>query len=133
LNSRWAKQENVDDWSQLIIKHTKETLEMVHEAPLSGIWVMDNQGQIHFDRMDTHRRAVETENEAFFLRISNTGDYLYEGADMGIVVLRGRMMTDDFQITDRAKTWINAIRSKYQSNRVDANSKSIALTGSLSK
>jgi len=119
LNERWGKQENVDSWSQLIVKHTQDTIEHVVDAPRSGIWKMYDTGHIEFDRMDTHRRAVESESEAFFLRITRVGDYLYEGADMGILVTRGRMMTDDFQLTDRAKTWINAIHGKYSSVLVE--------------
>ncbi len=115
LNRRWAKPENIDDWGQMVIKHTKETIEMVNEAPDSGIWKIDEKGEISYDRLDTHRRAVETENEAFFLRIINKGDYLYEGADLGILVMRGRLMTDSFELTDRANVWIDAIRSKYKS------------------
>ena len=121
LNERWARQENIDGWSQLIIKHTEDTTEMVNDAPRTGIWKMYDTGHIDFDRMDSHRRAVETENEAFFMRIKKAGDWLYEGADMGILVTRGRMMTDDFQLTDRAKTWINAIRGKYHSTIVEDN------------
>jgi hypothetical protein len=76
---------------------------------------MSESGEIEYDRMDTHRRAVETENEAFFLRILRKGDYLYEGADMGILVTRGRLMTDDFQLNDRAKQWISEIRKRFTS------------------
>jgi hypothetical protein len=133
LNARWFKQENIDDWSQLIIKHTKDTIEYVSQAPKSGIWKIDAKNQIHFDRLDTHRRAVETDKEAFFLHISKKGDYLYEGADMGILVTRGRMMTDDFQLNRRAKTWINAIREKYVSQVVDDKEKTVELLGSLTK
>lgn len=115
INNRWSKQENTDSWSQLIIKHTKKTKELVTEAPRSGIWKIFDNGHIQFNRMDTHRRAVESEQEAFFLRITNKGDYLYEGADMGILVTRGRMMTDNFQLTQRAKTWIQAIQNNYTS------------------
>jgi hypothetical protein len=82
---------------------------------MSGIWKMDEYGNIRYDRMDTHRRSVENENEAFFLRISKKGDYFYEGADMGILVMRGRFMTDDFELNERAKSWIKAIRSEYKS------------------
>ena len=64
--------------------------------------------------MDTQRRAVDRENEGFFLRILRRGDYWYEGADMGILVMRGRLMTDDFKLTDRAKKWITAIKGKFQ-------------------
>ncbi|HMQ68060.1 MAG TPA: biotin carboxylase [Ignavibacteria bacterium] len=133
LNSRWAKQENIDGWSQIIIKHTKDTVEYVNEAPRSGIWRMYDNGHIQFDRMDTHRRAVENENEAFFLRITRKGDYLYEGADMGILVARGRMMTDDFELTARAKRWINAIRNKYESTLIEDKRKKPELTGTLTK
>lgn len=133
LNARWARQENIDGWSQLIIKHTEDTIEYVSEAPKSGIWRMFDNGHIQFDRMDTHRRAVESENEAFFLHITKKGDYLYEGADMGILVSRGRMMTDNFKLNARAKKWIDAIRSKYVSQIVEDKREQIALTGSLTK
>jgi hypothetical protein len=65
--------------------------------------------------MDTHRRAVETEAEAFFLRITRKGDYLYEGADVGILVMRGRLMTDDGQLSERARAWIDAVHGMYKS------------------
>lgn len=133
LNKRWAKQDNIDSWSQIIIKHTEDTVEYVTEAPKSGIWRMFDNGHIKFDRMDTHRRAVENDNEAFFLRITRQGDYLYEGADMGILVARGRMMTDDFDLTDRAKNWINAIRNKYTSEMVEDKREMPELIGSLTK
>ena len=133
LNTRWAKQENIDDWSQLIVKHTDETVEYVSQAPSSGIYKMFDNGHIKFDRMDTHRRAVETENEAFFLHISKPGDYIYEGADLGILVSRGRMMTDDFQLNERAKNWIKAIRSKYVSEIVEDKRENLVLSGSLTK
>lgn len=133
LNKRWSMEENIDGWSQLIIKHTEDTIEYVASAPGSGIWKMFDTGHIQFSRMDTHRRAVETEQEAFFLNIAKKGEYLYEGADLGILVTRGRMMTDDFQLNERAKTWINAIRSKYVSEIVEDKRKNLVLTGSLTK
>jgi len=133
LNKRWAKQENTDSWSQLIVKHTKDTVEFVTEAPRSGIWKMFDTGHIQFDRMDTHRRAVESENEAFFMRITREGDYLYEGADMGILVSRGRMMNDDFELTPRAKNWIKSIQGKYSSTLLEDKRPQVLLSGSLMK
>jgi hypothetical protein len=133
LNDRWAKQVNIDSWSQLIIKHTEKTIEYVTQAPYSGIWLISPDGKIRFDRLDTHRRALESEQEGFFLRISNAGDYLYEGADLGILVVRGRMMSDDFKLTQRAKTWIEAIRSHYMSTMVEDKREKPALIGSLMK
>ena len=114
INNRWFKPENIDSWGQLIIKYTEKDVKIITEAPRAGIYIMKEDGSIEFSRMDTHRRAVETENEAFFLRISRSGDYFYEGADMGILVMRGRMMTDDFQLRPRAEKWIKAIKNLYK-------------------
>lgn len=119
LNRRWKNQDNIDSWSQFVVKHTEDTIEYITDAPRSGIWYQYDNGHIEFSRMDTHRRAVESENEAFFLRIAAPGKYLYEGADMGILVTRGRMLTDKFKLTPRAKSLINAIRSKYQTNIIE--------------
>ena len=115
INRRWADTDNIDSWSQLVVKHTQDTIEYVTEAPRSGIWKMQSDGSMLFDRMDTHRRYVELDEEAFFLRIIRKGDYLYEGADMGILVMRGRLMTKEFKLTQRAQKWINAIRTEYKS------------------
>jgi hypothetical protein len=98
----------------LVIKHTEDTLDIVTEAPPTGIWRLDKSGNVAFSRYDTHRRAVESEHEAFFLRITNTGDYQYEGADLGILVTRGRLMTDDFQLTERAIAWIKGIKAQFE-------------------
>lgn len=114
LNSRWAKKENIDSWSQLVLKHTEKTVDKITEAPPSGIYRMNDDESIEFSRLDTHRRAVESEDEAFFLRISDKDNYRYEGADLGILVLRGRLMTDDFKLKKRAEKWIRAIRSKFK-------------------
>lgn len=133
INQRWSNQDNIDGWSQLVIKHPDGDVARISEAPQSGIWEMGANGDIAFNRMDTHRRAVENENEAFFLRITRKGDYVYKGADLGILVTRGRMMTDDFELTDRAKSWIDAIRSKFIPESMDPEWIEPKLTGSLSK
>jgi hypothetical protein len=33
---------------------------------------------------------------------------------MGILVMRGRLMTDDFKLRERASKWINAIKELYK-------------------
>ena len=64
---------------------------------------------------------VSDEDEAFYLRVYTAGDYRYHGADMGILVSRGRFQTDDRQLTERAKAWVKAIHGEFES---------IAVTGS---
>ena len=114
LNGRWADPDMIDSWTQLVIKHTEDSVDVISEAPQSGIYRMRGDGEVVFDRFDYHRRAVETENEAFFLRILKPGDYRYEGADLGILVMRGRSMTKSFQLTERSKRWIRSIKSAFR-------------------
>ncbi len=113
LNARWADPENIDSWCQMVIKHTDDSIDRVTRAPQTGIWRMNDDGDVTFDRFDYHRRAVSSENEAFFLRILKPGDYRYEGADLGILVLRGRGMTDRFTLTERSQRWIEGMRKQY--------------------
>jgi hypothetical protein len=127
LNTRWADPEMIDSWSQMVIKHTEDSVDIVTNAPESGIYKMQPDGRVVFDRFDYHRRAVETENEAFFLRILNKGDYRYEGADLGILVTRGRSMTEDFELTDRSKRWIHGIKSSFEAVSPDVASAGPAL------
>jgi hypothetical protein len=120
LNARWADPENIDSWSQMVIKHTEDTIDLLTDAPQSGIWAMNADGSIEYSRFAYHRRAVASEAEAFFLRILNAGDYRYEGADLGILITRGRSMTDRFELTPRAKNWIAGIKSQYRAKPLSA-------------
>jgi hypothetical protein len=113
LNHRWADPDNIDTWSQMVIKHTDDTVDVVSAAPETGIWRLLDDGRVVYDRFDYHRRAVESEREAFFLRILKPGDYRYEGADLGILVTRGRSMNDKFQLIDRARQWIHGIKTQF--------------------
>lgn len=114
LNQRWADPENVDSWSQLVIKHVDQSVDYITEAPESGIWKLHPDDSVEYVRFDYHRRAVEDEQHGFYLRISGKGDYRYKGADLGILITRGRLMTDDFELNNRAKAWIDGIVGKYQ-------------------
>ena len=120
LNRRWSSSDNIDSWSQLVIKHTKKDVDLLTHAPQSGIWQLGGDGEVSFARFDYHRRAVQGENEAFFLRISGPGDYRYEGADLGILITRGRLMTKNFRLNRRAKRWIRGLQSFYQGQSLDA-------------
>jgi len=119
LNERWSDPDNIDSWSQLVVKHTDQSIDYITEAPESGIWKLQKDDTVEFVRFDYHRRAVEDENHGFFLRISGNGDYRYKGADLGILITRGRLMTDDFELNNRAKAWINGIVSSYKGVSLD--------------
>ena len=113
LNARWADPAMIDSWSQMVIKHTDDTVDILTGAPETGIYRMLDDGRVVYDRFDYHRRAVESDKEAFFLRILKPGDYRYEGADLGILVTRGRSMTPGFELTDQSRRWIDGIKGAF--------------------
>ena len=119
LNRRWSDPHNIDSWGQLVIKHTGDSVELITSAPMTGIWRLHDDGSVEYVRMQTHRRTVESENQAFFLRISKPGDYKYEGADLGILITPGRLMTEDFELNDRARAWTNGILSQFVSRPIE--------------
>jgi hypothetical protein len=80
---------------------------------------MNPNGSISFVRPDTDWHTVADESEAFYLRIAEAGGYRYHGADLGILVTRGRLMTDEHELTDRARAWIDGLRTRFESIPVD--------------
>ena len=92
---------------------TADNVDQITAAPPTGIWEMADDGSVHYVRMQTHRRTVQYENRAFWLRISDVGDCRYEGADLGILDTRGRSMTNGFRLTDRSKRWIHGIQQAF--------------------
>jgi biotin carboxylase len=127
LNARWADPGNIDPWGQLVIKHTQDTVERIVRAPKSGVWRRGANG-LEFVRIQTHRRTVESESEAFFLQIAGEHDYTYEGADLGILITPGRLMTKSHRLNTRAKQWISGILDCYQTKPTDPRKTQAAAT-----
>jgi biotin carboxylase len=115
LNRRWAHPGNIDDWTQFILKQTEDVTELITRAPASGIYRMQDDGTIAFARRDTDWHTVADEGEAFYLRIASEGQYRYPGADLGILVTRGRFMDEHHELMDRARGWITGIKSQFES------------------
>ena len=116
VQKRW---DAYDDWSQLVLKQTEDRVELITSAPSSGLWRMRPDGTVEFVRQVTTWHTVGNEDEAFYLRVYGAGEYRYKGADMGVVVARGRMQTDDRELTERAKRWAAGITSLFAGTAAD--------------
>ncbi len=113
LNERWARPENIDEWAQFVLKQSEDVVELITAAPPSGRWRMGDDGRVAFVRPDTDWHTVADETEGFYLRIAGEGQYRYKGADLGIFVTRGRLMDDDYELTERARRWIDGIKAAF--------------------
>jgi biotin carboxylase len=120
INQRWAQASSIDVWSQIILKDTGDEVEQLTATPKTGIWRMSDQGAIDFARWGHDWHSLHDESEAFFLRVLGAGDYRYPGADLGVLVARSRMQTEDNRLTERALEWIAGIRERFAGAPVPA-------------
>ena len=121
INQRWAQASSVDIWSQLIVKQTHDTVELINDAPRTGIWKLDDEtGAVSFRRWANDWHSLQDESEAFYLRVLGPGDYRYRGADLGVIVTRSRLQDDDDRLTDRARTWIGGINAQFDATALQA-------------
>jgi biotin carboxylase len=110
VQNRWNE---YDFWSQLVLKQTEDKVRQLTHAPQTGVWHMDKYGGIAFERSDLDWTNVIDNDEAFYLRVYREGDYTYKGADLGIIVSRGRMQTEQRELRERAKQWTAAINAEF--------------------
>jgi biotin carboxylase len=113
INQRWAQASSIDVWSQIILKDIGDEVEELTATPKTGIWRMDEQGGVEFARWGHDWHSLHDDAEAFYLRVLAPGDYRYPGADLGVLVARSRMQTEDNELTPRAHQWIDAIHGQF--------------------
>lgn len=114
INERWRELAAVDVWAQLIMKEPIDSVERILSAPETGRYRLNEQGDLRFIGVTNDWHDVTHEDECFFMRVYGPGDYRFKGADLGILVTKGRMQTDE-GLTKRCRDYIEGIRSMYTS------------------
>ena len=117
INERWRELAAVDVWAQLIMKEPRDTVERILEAPRTGTYHLDEDGTLTFAGVSNDWHDMTHEDEAFFLRVYAPGDFRFKGADLGILVTKGRMQTAD-GLTQRCRRYIDGIRAQYRSEPI---------------
>jgi biotin carboxylase len=118
INRRWSHEAEVDVWSQIIIKETAGSVDLLTRAPRSGIYTLGPDGSADFRRQSNDWHGIVRESEAFYLRILAPGDFRYRGADLGALVTRGRLQTDGNRLERRCTDWIAGIRGQFSATPV---------------
>lgn len=114
INERWRELAAVDVWAQLIMKETIDSVERIITAPRTGTYRLNADGTLGFTRVTNDWHEITQEDEAFFLRVYAADDYRFKGADLGILVTKGRMQTSD-GLTERCRHYIEGVRAIYVS------------------
>jgi hypothetical protein len=118
INERWRELAAVDVWAQLIMKEPHDSVERIVAAPRTGTWHLADDGSLRFVGVTNDWHDVTHEDEAFYLRVYAAGDYRFKGADLGILVTKGRMQTAE-GLTQRCRDYIEGIRKHYQSESTE--------------
>jgi biotin carboxylase len=116
INSRWERGYGEDEvWGQVIIAETSSDIELFTATPRTGVWRIDDDGRVSFARTASDWASVIDGSEAFYMRIAAPGDLRCEGAQLGVLVTRGHLQTDDYQLTERCRRWVKGIKAKFAS------------------
>ncbi|MGH3318549.1 MAG: biotin carboxylase [Nocardioidaceae bacterium] len=114
LNERWRELAAVDVWSQLVMKEPEDRLERIQAAPRTGQWHLHEDGSFTFRSVAVDWHPLHDEADCFFLRVYGPGDFRFKGADLGVLVTKGRLQTDEpNDLTERCRRFIQGIRSQY--------------------
>jgi len=117
INERWLELAAIDVWAQLIMKEPVDSVERILAAPRTGTYRLDEDGKLTFARVSHDWHQVTDQDEAFYMRVYAPGDFRFKGADLGILVTKGRMQSSD-GLTERCVRYIDGIRSLYYSEPV---------------
>jgi hypothetical protein len=116
INERWRELAAVDVWSQIVMKEPTGPVELISAAPPTGQYKIEHDGSLTFKRAAMDWHGLQDETEFFFLRVYGRGDYRFKGADLGIVVTKGRLQTDDPEdLNPRCRSIIDGLRSQFVS------------------
>jgi hypothetical protein len=101
----------------MILKETDDIVQRLTVTPRTGQYSLDGSGALVFRRGALDWHQLQNESEAFFLRIYGPGDYRWKGADLGVLVTKGRLQVDSAgksALAIRAKHLIDSIRAGYE-------------------
>jgi len=118
INERWRDLAAGDVWAQLIMKEPGDCVERIRAAPRTGTYQLSKDGELTFLRPSHDWHPLTSEDECFFLRVYGPGDYRFKGADLGILVTKGRMQTAA-GLTGRCRRYIDGIRSWYVTEPIE--------------
>lgn len=118
INERWEELASADVWSQMVMKETDDVVQRLTATPRTGQYVLDSTGELVFRRPALDWHQLQNESEAFFLRIYGPGDYRWKGADLGVLVTKGRLQIDSAgsgksSLTIRARHLIDSVRGEF--------------------
>lgn len=98
---------------QLILKYTDAALHCVTQAPASGVYVMQPDGNLQFESASVNRRDALAPQQAYVLRITKEGEYAYHGADLAILFVNEVIRSPDGALNAAGERWVKALKAQF--------------------
>lgn len=100
--------------AQVVLKYTEESLKIITQAPVSGVYALGADGHLTLQRTGYNRREALAENEAYILRIMNVGEYAYHGGDLAVMFLNRIIRNHQGKLNAVGAHWVAALQSCFQ-------------------
>jgi biotin carboxylase len=100
---------------QLILKYTGAELQHLTQAPVSGVYALQDDGTLQFEAASVNRRDALGANQAYVLRIMSAGECVYHGADLAIMFVNEVVRSADGALNAAGVRWVNALKAQFPS------------------
>ncbi|OJW52173.1 MAG: hypothetical protein BGO67_10220 [Alphaproteobacteria bacterium 41-28] len=101
---------NKNYFSQLILTHTDDQVGSTKNVK-SGIWKLSDDNSIVFMRSGECINDIKDESEAFIYTSSSSSNII-KGDSVGRIAFKNRIMDDQYQLIDRAVSWVNLFKRR---------------------
>lgn len=106
LNEHWTDQKNLHKLSFLHVKNVHH--ELAKPIP-TGIYRMESNGEVLFDRFALNPQALKSDSEIFWFSSSAQNSKIKRGDEIGAFFIQNRVTDDGKQLNANAKKWIKGL------------------------
>lgn len=99
--------------AQVILKYTDAPLQVLTQAPVSGVYQIASDGRLTLKVAGYDRRAALADDEVYVLRIMAAGEYAYQGADLAIMFLNRVIGATQGGLNAAASQLVQALKSSF--------------------
>jgi hypothetical protein len=111
--------------AQVILKYLEKKLQIITQAPVSGVYRMKDDGSLELKTPGYNRREALAPDEAFILRIMGLGEYAYKGGDLSIMFINQVIRTDDGKLNPVGTRWVDALQGTFKFRNLNQEERSL--------
>lgn len=111
--------------AQVVLKYTDEPLKIITQAPVSGVYTLEPNGELTLKQAGYTRRDALANNEAYILRIMAAGEYAYKGGDLAIMFLNQVIREPHGELNPVGELWVDALKRCFQFRHLNQEERSL--------